>query len=116
MIFNILAGFLSGLTASMGLGGGFVLMIFLTVFKTYNQIYSQAINLMFFIPIAIFSSIFHIKNKLVEVKPLIFFIIFGTIGVVFGFLMIYILPINILRKLFSLLLLFYGIKELFHKK
>ena len=55
MIFDILAGFFSGLTASMGLGGGFVLMIFLTVFKGYNQIYSQAINLMFFIPIAIFS-------------------------------------------------------------
>lgn len=115
MIFDILAGFFSGLTASMGLGGGFVLMIFLTVIKGYNQIYSQAINLMFFIPIAIFSSIFHIKNKLVEIKPLIFFIIFGIIGVIMGFLVLCILPINILRKFFSLLLLFYGLKELFHK-
>lgn len=115
MIFDILAGFFSGLTASMGLGGGFVLMIFLTAIKGYNQIYSQATNLMFFIPIAIFSSIFHIKNKLIEVKLLIFFIVFGIIGIIIGLLILSILPMDILRKCFSLLLLFYGLKELFHK-
>ena len=116
MILDILAAFISGLTASMGLGGGFVLMIYLVVLKGYNQIYSQAFNLMFFIPIATFSSIFHIKNKIVEFKFLASFIIVGVVGSFLGFLFINILPINILRRFFCFFMVFYGLKELFHRK
>lgn len=116
MIFDILAGFLAGLTASMGLGGGFVLMIYLLVLKGYDQIYSQSFNLMFFILIAIFSSIFHVKNKLVEIKPLILFVFMGLLGSLIGFLFINILPIYLLRKFFCLFLFIYGLKELFHNK
>ena len=47
--------FLTGIFASMGLGGGMVLIVYLTVFAGFSQIAAQGINLVFFIPIAIIS-------------------------------------------------------------
>lgn len=43
---------LTGITASMGLGGGFILVIYLTVFKKMAQLEAQGVNLLFFLPIA----------------------------------------------------------------
>lgn len=60
--------FLSGIFASMGLGGGMVLIVYLTVFAGFSQLAAQGINLVFFIPIAIISLVLHTKNKLVEWK------------------------------------------------
>ena len=49
----LLAGLLSGIIGGMGLGGGVVLIIYLTVFLDTPQLKAQGINLLFFIPIAI---------------------------------------------------------------
>ena len=46
------AGLLSGIIGAMGLGGGAVLIIYLSVFTDMPQLKSQGINLLFFIPIA----------------------------------------------------------------
>ena len=46
---------LSGVTASMGLGGGFVLLIYLTAFANVPQMEAQLINLIFFLPIGALS-------------------------------------------------------------
>ena len=46
---NIIIGLLSGAAASMGFGGGFVLIIYLTVFLNIDQITAQGVNLLFFL-------------------------------------------------------------------
>ena len=65
---NILVGILTGATASMGLGGGFILLVYLSVFTEIPQDIAQGINLLFFLPIALLSLIIHIKNKLTDLK------------------------------------------------
>ena len=45
-------GFLTGIMASMGLGGGFVLVVWLTLFADVQQRTAQGINVLFFLPIA----------------------------------------------------------------
>ncbi len=115
MIIKIFVGFFAGLTASMGLGGGFLLMIYLLNFAGFSQLHAQMINLMFFIPIAITSSILHIKNRLIEKRPLVYFLVFGILGVFLGSFFIYFLPVKFLKKIFSVLLLIFGLKEIFHK-
>ena len=55
----LLAGLFSGILGSMGLGGGAVLVIYLSLFTETKQLTAQGINLLFFIPIAAVSVIIY---------------------------------------------------------
>ncbi|MCL2071391.1 MAG: sulfite exporter TauE/SafE family protein [Oscillospiraceae bacterium] len=112
---NHIAGFLAGLTASMGLGGGFILIIYLSFFKDVTQTAAGGINLLFFLPIAFVSAIIHLKNGLVEKSVLPVICVAGLAGAVVGVLLTGILDEGMLRKLFAVLLIIVGLKELFHK-
>ena len=46
----LLAGLFSGIIGGMGLGGGAVLIIYLSVFKDVEQLKAQGINLLFIHP------------------------------------------------------------------
>ena len=113
---NHIAGFLAGLTASMGLGGGFILIIYLSFFKDIAQSEAGGINLLFFLPIALLSSIIHLKNGLVETKIIPVICAAGVAGAIAGVLLMGWLDEGMLRKLFAGLLVIVGLRELFHKK
>jgi uncharacterized membrane protein YfcA len=110
------AGFLSGLTASMGLGGGFVLLVYLTLFTSLPQKEAQLINLVFFLPIALLSVFLHLKHHLIEKDVLKKAILWGLIGVIAGVLLSVWIKEELLSKLFGALVLLVGMRELFHKK
>jgi uncharacterized membrane protein YfcA len=112
---NIIIGFLSGLTASMGLGGGFVLMLYLTIFTDTPQIQAQGINLLFFLPIAVVALILNGKKQLVSWRILPLFCLTGLVGASIGFLVSMWISTDILSKLFAVLVGIVGIKEFFHK-
>ena len=59
-------GTLSGVIASMGLGGGFVLLIWLTLHDGMPQREAQGVNLLFFLPIALISVIMHIRAGFID--------------------------------------------------
>ncbi len=107
--------FLTGIAASLGLGGGLILIVFLTIFTGMSQLTAQGINLVFFIPIAILSLIFHTKNKLVVWKKILPSILFGIIGAFIGTFLANYFGSRIVSKLFSVFVLTVGIKELFTK-
>ncbi|MDR0820860.1 MAG: sulfite exporter TauE/SafE family protein [Oscillospiraceae bacterium] len=113
---SIIIGLITGITASMGLGGGFVLILWLTVFGGVAQGEAAVINIMFFIPIAALAVVFHAKNKLISWKVLPVMAISGAAGAVAGALLLAVIDPSWLRKAFAVLLLFVGFKELFHKK
>ena len=109
-------GFLTGLLASMGLGGGFVLVVWLTIFENVPQRIAQGINLLFFLPIAFISLVFHLKNNLIN-KELLKKIAFGGfIGAVIGTYGVQLIDNWLLRKMFALFLLSFGLRELFSKE
>lgn len=113
---NILIGFITGLIASMGLGGGFVLIIYLTFFMGMSQSEAQGVNLLFFLPIALFSTFIHGKNRLIKWKLLPYAVISGIIGAAAGSFLSLFMGDEILRRLFGGLIIIIGIKEVFHKK
>lgn len=115
MITDIIAGFISGALGAMGFGGGGVLIIYLTLYKNLPQLTAQGINLIFFIPSAIIALIKHQKNKLIEWKVSFLYIICGIIGVVAGYFIISFLDGNIIQKIFSLILITVGLKDLLIK-
>jgi uncharacterized membrane protein YfcA len=118
MIIICLIGFLSGFIGALGLGGGGVLVMFLTVFLGIGQLKAQGINLLFFIPVGIFAIIFHCKKKLINWKIALPAIISGLIGAALGCFLANFLGAAILRKIFGAMLLLLGGWELFapHKK
>lgn len=92
-------------------GGGSVLILLLTLFMNFEQHIAQATNLLFFIPAAIVSILFNLKHKNIKLKNAILITPFGIIGSVIGSIISEGLPVNILRKLFGLFLIFICIYE-----
>lgn len=104
-------GFLSGL----GVGGGSLLLLWLTLIVGTTPDTARLINLLFFLPSAALSCWFRWKQGVICIKQILPIILSGCIGAVIGSIAAKVLPVNILRKLFGILLLITGTRELLHK-
>ena len=76
----ITVSFLIAILMGMGVGGGGLLVIFLTLCLNYNQILAQGTNLIFFIVVGVASMIFHIKKRKINLRQVLIIIIFGSFG------------------------------------
>lgn len=110
-----IVGFLTGILASMGLGGGFILVVWLTMFSGTEQRTAQGVNVLFFLPIALIALIMHLRNGLVNKALVKHCAIGGVIGAVIGTFGSQVISNGLLRKLFALFLLAFGLRELFSK-
>lgn len=108
-----LASLFAGAAASMGIGGGAVLLLFLTLFAGVSQRTAQGINLIFFLPIAVIAVLIHAKSGLIRIKAAAICIVFGLGGVAGGLWLAHAVSEEWLSKLFALLLLAMGLRELF---
>lgn len=108
-------GALSGVIASMGLGGGFVLLIWLTLHDGMPQRQAQGVNLLFFLPIALISVVMHLRSGLIDKRLVLAMIPGGVAGAVLGALASQMVGNDILRKIYAIFLLFFGLRELFRK-
>lgn len=108
-------GLLSGVCASLGIGGGFILLLYLTAAASMPQREAQLFNLLFFLPIAILSLTLHVKHHLVEWKAVWPAVFGGLLGVFIGVWLANILTNEGLAKLFAGFILLLGIRELFAK-
>ena len=80
MILNIIVGFLVAVLMGMGVGGGGLFVIFLTLCLNFGQINAQGTNLVFFI-LAIIASIFvHLKKRKIYMRQVIIMILLGSVG------------------------------------
>ena len=109
---TIISSFLAGLLGSMGFGGGTVLIIYLTVFESLAQTMAQGINLLFFIPCAVYAVISYIRNGLIQKERLLSLIIPGIIGACIGYYVIDYLPSEFLGKLFGGFLVVLGASQI----
>ena len=108
-------GFAAGILASMGMGGGFVLVVYLAIFTDLAQKGAQGINLLFFIPITVLAVYMHIKNKLIDIKTAIVCSVIGIPAVVAGFYLAQSTDNGWLRKGFAVFIIIAGLKDLFSK-
>ncbi len=76
---QILVGFISGIVSGMGMGGGSILILLLSLFLGVEQHVAQATNLVFFIPTAITSIIINAKQKYIDYKTSLPIITMGVI-------------------------------------
>ena len=98
------------------MGGGAVLLLYLRVYGGYAQLEAQGLNLLFFLPIAVLSIFLHSRNHLIAWKSSAYCIAAGLPCVFLGVWLGTRLGNDILSKLFGLMLLVIGVRELWKKK
>ena len=111
LVAGIVLGFLSGI----GVGGGSLLMLWLTLVLGMEHSDARIINLLFFIPTAVISSVFRWKQKALDIKKILPAIICGCISAAVFSVISKQTNMLLLRKLFGILLLIIGIKELLYR-
>ncbi len=113
--FSILLGIACGILSGFGIGGGSLLMVWMTAVAMLDQKAAQGINLLYFIPTSAAALIFHIKNKMICWKAVIPAVIVGCITAGFSAWLASAMDVGLLRKLFGIYLLAVGTTEFFKK-
>lgn len=108
---TVLAGFVSGIISGMGIGGGAILIPALIMLTGAEQKTAQGINLVYFLPTAVFALIVHLKNKNAELKDALIIGLFGTAGAIIGSLVAMKMNNDVLGRLFGIFLGIIGIRE-----
>ena len=108
VIMGILLGFLSGL----GVGGGSLLILWLTLVLDTPQETARIINLLFFLPAALVSCLFHQKQGVFSLRKVFPAILAGCLGAYLSARITPALNTHLLKKLLGILLLFSGLREL----
>jgi uncharacterized membrane protein YfcA len=104
-------GFLSGL----GIGGGSLLILWLTLVLNADPSIARQINLLFFIPSALISGYLRWKQGSVPMRKIWPAILGGCVSALLVSLLTKNMDVSLLKKLFGGLLIATGLRELFYK-
>ena len=107
--------FLSAAAGALGIGGGAVLLLYLTAFTGMDQLPAQGMNLIFFLPVAAVAVALHTRAKLIDYKAALLCGGFGVLGTAAGFWLAQAMEKVWLSRLFALFLLALGLRELFSR-
>lgn len=114
-IFILFASFLAGALSGMGLGGGGILLVFLTAFSSIDQLTAQGINLIFFLPTGLIAIIIYAIKKQIEWKIVFKMWLFGSVGALGGYFIAKAIETQYLSKIFAAFLIVFGVVNLFTK-
>ena len=111
----VAVGTVLGFLAGLGIGGGSLLILWLTAILDTDPQTARLINLLFFLPAALIACLFRRKQGQLNLKKVLPAILAGsTAAALFSFLGM-LLEVSLLKKLFGGLLLLTGLRELLYK-
>lgn len=111
----IIFGFATGVVSAFGVGGGTLLLLCMTLFLDVDTATAQTINLLYFLPTAAISLLFHKKNGYLNADVAKASIPFGILFAIIGAWIGAVADMDILHKLFGAFLVYAGISLLFSK-
>ena len=111
----LIVGAVLGYLAGLGVGGGSLLILWLTLVLQMDHSTARMINLMFFISSAGSVSIFRFKKGNLKIKPILPAIIMGCIFAGLLSATSRYFDASLIKKIFGGFLLFTGIRELFYR-
>ena len=112
---NLFIAALLGFLAGMGVGGGSLLLLWLTQVTMLEQSQARIINLLFFLPAAAISTLFRKKHNKIEKRPAIVAAIAGCSAAVIFCFISKTIDVTLLRKMLGVLLIMTGIREIFYR-
>ena len=108
-------GAVTGVLSGFGVGGGSLLLIYMTNFAGLAQNLAQGINLAYFLPTAATALPSHFKNGYVEKGALFPAVCAGLVCSALAAWAATALDVDVLRKCFGGFLIIIGLRELFRK-
>ena len=111
-----LIGVLCGIISGFGIGGGSLLIVWMTAVAMIDQRTAQGINLLYFLPTALAAILLHTKNKLIAWNATLPASISGAITAGLSAWHTSTIDVGMLRKLFGIFLIAVGITEILKKK
>lgn len=109
----ILAGGITGILSGFGVGGGTLLLIYMTAFVGIPQNLAQGVNLLYFLPAAAMALPAHFKNGYVVKEVALPAIVTGLVGTALAAWAANAIDVELLHKCFGVFLLYIGVSELF---
>ena len=111
MIVGAVLGFLAGL----GVGGGSLLILWLTLVLKIPADTAAGINLLFFVPTAVTASLFRLKQGKLDFPRILPTLLAGVATAAILTVVVRNLDTELLRKPFGILLLVTGIREICYR-
>ena len=112
----VAAGTILGFLTGLGIGGGSLLILWLTMVLHMPHSVARGINLLFFLPAAVICACFRCRQGMIPFRKILPAIISGCIAAaVFSYLST-LIDVTALKKLFGGLLILTGLREVFYKK
>ena len=99
-ILEFLVGLVTGIISGFGIGGGSLLILYLTAVAGVNQYTAGGVNLLYFIGCAPCALISHIKNKRIVWQAVLFCTLAGVITSVAAAFLGARMEVGLLRRLF----------------
>jgi uncharacterized membrane protein YfcA len=112
---SVLIGALLGFLAGLGIGGGSLLMLWLTILLKMPYPTARAVNLLFFLAAAGGVSVFRLKKGKLDLPSILPGILSGCLLAAVGAWMAKQLDLKWIQKCFGILLLVTGFRELFYR-
>ena len=112
---NFLVGTALGFLSGLGVGGGSLLLLWMTLVLGADPEQARVVNLMFFLPSALIATAFRWKQSKPDWHHILPAVGAGLLGAVIGNLLSPILPHDLLRKAFGVLFLLAGVREIFFR-
>lgn len=115
MVIKLAVGTILGFLSGLGIGGGSLLILWLTLVLGMDHTAARAINLLFFLPCAAIAAYFRWKQGSLDLERILPAIMAGTAAAaIFSFLGQQ-LDVALLKRAFGLLLLATGLREILYK-
>ena len=109
---NFLVGTALGFLSGLGVGGGSLLLLWMTLVLGADPAQARVMNLMFFLPCAIVATAFRWKQSKPDWKHILPAAGAGLLGALLGNLIAPGIDRGLLRKAFGVLFLLAGIREI----
>lgn len=110
-LLTIIAGFISGLVGSLGLGGGGILLMYFSLFTDIAPQKAGGINLLAFLPVGTVAVITYTFKNMIKWKTVLNVILGGIIGVGVGVMLNSMIDTFYLSKIFAAGLIVFGLTQ-----
>ena len=114
-ILPLIVGAATGVLSGFGVGGGTLLLVYMTAFAGVEQRLAQGINLLYFLPAGLLALPAHVKNGYIEKPALLPAIGAGLACAALAAWAATAMEVGLLKKLFGAFLIAVGLMELFTK-
>ena len=113
---NIFVGAVLGFLSGLGVGGGSLLLLWLTLVLGADPDLARVMNLMFFLPCAFVATAFRWKQSRLPLPIALPAVLGGLLGAALGCLLGPQINAELLKKAFGVLFVITAIRELFYRE